>query len=171
MKKFRKIVLSISSNLFLRCLFVSVFISAAVNQVSAQSDEGILEFQNLVYGSSRGELFENPGGITYEGDRQEAYVTDRGNNSISMFDLNGRHLFSFPCRVISPRSGREVSTEPKSIVVNRDGKIYFTDTISQSIQVRNYRGEPLSTIPVIEKLGLSTRKAAPRLLFSTVTGR
>lgn len=92
-------------------------------------------------------------------------MADRGNHRISVFNLYGRHLASFPCHIKDPRTGREVETEPRSVAVNRDGDIYFTDSMSGKIQVRNFRGEPLPSIDVSRTLGLKDRRAIPEYLF------
>jgi DNA-binding beta-propeller fold protein YncE len=156
--------------LYVQGLLLITLCLIAATQISAQPVGKVLEFQNAVYGPARGVLFRNPVGITFDRIRQEIYVADRGNHSIAVFDLNGRFLFSFPCQGINPRSGKKVTTEPMSIAVDKDGNILFTDNVSRSIQVRNYKGETISTIDIIEMLGLGDTRTFPRHLFLAEDG-
>ncbi len=50
--------------------------------------------------------------------REHLYVTDSGNNRVSVFTVDGSHVTSF---------GTSVLSFPESITVDRDGFIYITD--------------------------------------------
>jgi len=130
----------------------------------SQDVSSVLEFQYGVYGPSRGVIFRNPQGIAYERHRQEIYVADTGNRNVSIFDSNGRHLFSFTYRVKTP-SGADVLAEPRSVAVDRDGFIYLTDAVSEAIQVRDPRGQSVARIDLCEVLGTIGKKVIPEHLF------
>lgn len=84
----------------------------------------------------RGHLFEGPfkepGGVCFDAEARELYVTDMKNGLVGVYDEEGVPVFVF--------GGSGLLVEPQEIAVTPDGTIRVLDAEATRIQVFDYRG-------------------------------
>jgi sugar lactone lactonase YvrE len=108
-----------------------------------------------VYGPAEGDtpLFDGPMGVAVGRDGR-IYVTDSGNNRVSVFDLQGRFLFSFgEFGAVKTIEGVKPSYEPGrlnypvGIDTDAAGNVYVASFYNDSIEVFDADGNPLRRFP------------------------
>ena len=106
------------------------------NTVSSNdpSTSATLQTQWGSAGSGNGQ-FSNPYGVSVSSGGN-VYVTDRGNNSVQVFDSNGNYLNQFG----SAGSGNGQFANPTNLAINSSGSIYVADNLNNRIQVFNSSG-------------------------------
>jgi sugar lactone lactonase YvrE len=99
---------------------------------------------HLANGVSPGKVFSQPAGIFFDTEKRECYVADTGNHQVAIFDENGMPIFHFPHLALN--NGKWIRGEPKSIVVDKDGRIFLTDILAPYIDVLDYTGRTIERI-------------------------
>ena len=94
-----------------------------------------------------GTEFKIPQGLHYDRIRNELYLADSGNGLIGILDRDGVPKFSF-----APGSGRDY---PVAVDADPEGNIYVLNAGGRSVEVFDYRGEPLRQITLREAAGVA----------------
>ncbi len=119
-------------------VFLALAAATPVQQRGGQGpvDEGlwpwILVPQSAIQGHLLEGPFKEPGGVFFDPEARELYVTDTKNGLVGIYDEEGVPVFAF--------GGGGVLAEPREIAVTPDGSIRVLDGVGTRIQVFDYRG-------------------------------
>ncbi len=112
--------------------------------VSAAHAADSIEVLHRCAGWTEGTAFSRPLGIFFDAARNETYVADTGNHQVVVCDENGGPLYRFHHYVA--RDNASALGEPKSIVVDAQGRIYLTDAAAAYVDVLDPTGRSIATI-------------------------
>jgi DNA-binding beta-propeller fold protein YncE len=93
---------------------------------------------DVVWGHLLEGNFKEVGGVAFEPEAEELYVTDTKNGLIGIYDPEGVPRFAF--------GGTEWLVDPSVVQATADGSIYVLDSDSVAVKAYNYRGEPLGPV-------------------------
>jgi DNA-binding beta-propeller fold protein YncE len=82
-------------------------------------------------------LFKRPGGIAINNELGLIYVVDIKDHNVKVFNLDGRHLYSFGSRGAGPGE----FNFPTDIALTSKGDLVVTDTLNARVQVFNSKGD------------------------------
>lgn len=141
-RDFRQTVLS--ANKPIQWLMALVLSTAPC--VIATADAEVRSYSILyeVTGMSPGTPFSKPLGIYFDPIQRECYVADTGNHQVVVCDEFGMPLFHFFRQVT--RNGTTIPGEPRSLVVDEDGRIFLVDNLIPQIEVLDPRGRKIAQI-------------------------
>lgn len=116
--------------------------------------------EDVIWGHLLEGEFSECGGIFFEPNARELYVTDVKNALIGIYDAQGVPLFAF--------GGFSQLVDPKIVAAAPDGTIHVLDTDASAIKSFNYRGEALEPTtfslpadePPLERIATFTIDAA-----------
>jgi DNA-binding beta-propeller fold protein YncE len=135
-------------------LLILTFASAAI--FPGSSHAVTIELLHIGNGYSPGSDLSRPLGIFHDNYTNECYVTDTGNNQVVVFDENGMPIFRFYHHVTV--NGERRLGEPKSLVVDSEGRIYITDALVPYLDVLDRNGRTITTVePPYDKCGQHVR--------------
>jgi len=96
------------------------------------------------FGSGPGTAYSRPLGIFFDRSRGECYVADTGNHQIVVCNSDGIPVYRFVH--YTGEGGKLIPGEPRSVAVDRLGRIFVTDATASYIDVLDYRGSPVTRI-------------------------
>ena len=114
-----------------------VFCFAVLLYPASLSAESVpqLKWLYTIDGYGDHDFFQEPQGIWFDSIHNELLIADTGNNSIGIFDSNGRLIFRFGAK-------RRVSS-PMSVVTDSSGNIYWSEINTLKVKKDDFRGEPI----------------------------
>ena len=86
--------------------------------------------------------FRLPDYMALSPDGQSLYISDRWNDRVQVFDLDGHFKFTFG----SSGSGPGQFGEPKQIAFDRQGNVLVADRLNNRVQVFDPKGNPIGVI-------------------------
>lgn len=82
-------------------------------------------------------IVKYPAGIAVDSEGERIYLVDSGDSKVAVFDLSGKHLFSFG------KPGREEGelNRPSPIAINHKGELVIGDTLNARVQIFSKEGK------------------------------
>lgn len=84
----------------------------------------------------------------------EMLMCDARNGYVTIFDSLGIERFALHTTVSDARSGQLQRGEPRSAIAVESGHIYITDRLSGAVNIYNFRGDILGSLPLAHDLGV-----------------
>jgi DNA-binding beta-propeller fold protein YncE len=83
------------------------------------------------------EKVKDPGGIAVDSKRRRIYLIDNSDAKVAVFDLEGKHLFTFGKK----GDGAGEFNRPLPITINNKGEVIIGDTANSRIQIFDEEGK------------------------------